>query len=768
MMTMRSQRATINGRAIDVGPNETLLQAALRQGVPFPFSCRVGGCATCRCRLVSGRVRELTETAYLLDEADIRDGAILACQSVPQTDVEIEVDLTTARPARSVAGRVAAQRRLTHDITALDVQLDQGLPYRAGQYAEVSLATLPGVVRNYSFATPARADSRVTFFVRHMPHGLFSSQIDANDLVGQPVLVDGPHGDFWLRPSAAPLLLVAGGSGLAPILALLQDAVEACVERPATLLFGARTQRDLFALEEIAQIAGRWRDEFRFVPVLSAAAEDADWIGERGRVTDHLPRFVDRETHAYLCGSPGMIDDSVERLRELGVATQHIHADRFVTRPPPVVELVGASAKARDVATAQPAAPVQGAAALQSSARIDARPFDYLKFFLFYCVGVAVAVAMVLGGAAISVALVGVIAFYVIGDGFGGVDLSTPRYQRPRVLTTLLWCALPLLAFIVFAAVWGASEGDPLSFGAWVSGWSGYDLLATKQAASPLHLLSAVALTGLMIGLIGTITAHELIHRTWDRISLLIGRALLAFSFDTVFAIEHVYGHHRYVSTEADPATAPRGRNAYVHIVASTIKGNRSAWAIERRRLRARGHAALSWRNAVIRGHAASLALVAAAWGMGGWRGAAFFVACALWGKSLLEIVNYMEHYGLVRVATSAVQPHHSWNSNHRVSSWSSFNLTRHSHHHAQGELPYHELRPFPDAPMMLQGYLTTILLALVPPVWHRLMTPKLLEWDKRWANDAERALAAAANARSGIRGLEAAGRPPAGTATAS
>ena len=101
--------------------------------------------------------------------------------------------------------------------------------------------------------------------------------------------------------------------------------------------------------------------------------------------------------------------------------------------------------------------------------------------------------------------------------------------------------------------------------------------------------MSAAILTGLMIGMVGTIPAHELTHRTWDRVSMLIGRWLLAFSFDTVFSIEHVYGHHRYVSTEEDPATAPRGRNVYAHIVASTVKGNVSAWHIERRRLPPQG-----------------------------------------------------------------------------------------------------------------------------------------------------------------------------------
>src|SRR6185312_651038 len=109
------------------------------------------------------------------------------------------------------------------------------------------------------------------------------------------------------------------------------------------------------------------------------------------------------------------------------------------------------------------------------------------------------------------------------------------------------------------------------------------------------------------------------------------------FSFDTSFAIEHVYGHHRYVSTIEDPATAPRGRNVYFHIVASTLKGNVSAYRIEAARLGKKRLSVLSWRNAFLRGHMMSAVLVASAFALGGWRGGAFFVLCALGGKSLLE-----------------------------------------------------------------------------------------------------------------------------------
>jgi fatty-acid desaturase len=372
-----------------------------------------------------------------------------------------------------------------------------------------------------------------------------------------------------------------------------------------------------------------------------------------------------------------------------------------------------------------------------------------------HVVGLLAAVGIVAGGSMLNWGLLAVVVLYMLGDAFGGDDKSTPRYGHPGVLTAQLWLALPLLSLIVFCAVWSVSPGDAFGFGARISEWTGYDVIAARAAASFGQYVSTWILTGLMIGMIGTITAHELTHRTWDPRSMWIGRWLLAFSFDTVFAIEHVYGHHRYVSTEEDPATAPRGRNVYFHIIASTIKGNISAWKIETERLRKKRLPRVSFHNAMIRGHLMSVLLVTASFAIGGWRGGAFFIICALWGKSLLEIVNYMEHYGMVRNPETPVQPRHSWNTNRRVSSWTMFNLTRHSHHHAQGEVPYQDLRPYPDAPVMISGYLNTMVVAMIPPLWHKLMTPKVLAWDRDFATNEELALAARANARSGIRALQ-------------
>ena len=726
LLRKRSHTAQINGQTVAVEAKETVLHAALRAGIDFPNSCRVGGCGACKCKLASGRVTELTETSYLLSADELDDGYILACQSVPRSDVQIEVDLSAQA---GVSGRVIEQRKLTHDIVELRIQLDQPIQYEPGQFANLSIEGLPGVERSYSFAAPVRSDDQVSFFIRKVGDGPFSSLVNEQDVSGRSVKLAGPYGDFWLRPHEAPMLLMAGGSGLAPILAILREAAARGSERSVTLAFGAREQGDLYALAEIESIARRWRGSFRFVPALSAEPEDSAWSGRRGLITDQLEDLLEPNAHAYLCGPAPMIDSALALLSAHGVSRQHIHFDKFTTQ-------------------ADAAEPLRERAQLS----------DYLKYFTFHFVGVLAAAALVIGGAFVTAGLLAVLALYMLGDAYLGEDTATPEYKHPGLLTLQLWMALPLICLIVFSAVWSVCSGDPLGYGAGISSLIGYDVVAWRDQTSFAHHISGWLITGLMIGMIGTITAHELTHRTWDPISMFIGRWLLAFSFDTSFAIEHVYGHHRYVSTTEDPATAPRGRNAYHHIVASTIKGNISAWKIERERLQKKRLPTFSPHNAVLRGYLMSAALVAVAYALGGLTAAAFFVVCALWGKALLEIVNYMEHYGIVRNPELPVQPRHSWNTNKRISSWAMFNLTRHSHHHAQGEVPYQDLRPYPNAPVMLNGYLTTIVIALIPPLWQRLMTPKVLAWDRDYATEEERVLGARANAQSGIAALEQAG----------
>ena len=380
----------------------------------------------------------------------------------------------------------------------------------------------------------------------------------------------------------------------------------------------------------------------------------------------------------------------------------------------------------------------------------------YLKFFLFHGIGLSSALFLTLGGDWMTYGFLGIFIGYILLDAVLGDDITTPTYRAPQLLTWQLWLALPLMTFILFVFLWQVGSGDPAGYGALVQQLSGYDMQAARDANSAWNLFWGVILTGLMIGMVGTITGHELTHRTWDPVSMWVGRWLLAFSFDSNFAIEHVYGHHRYVSTTADPATAPRGRNVYAHVLISTLRGNLSAWRIERERLQKKRKPLLSVHNVAIRGYLMSGVILLAAFAIASWSGVLFFTAAGLWGKALLEIVNYMEHYGMVRNPETPVAPRHSWNTNKRFSSWSMFNLTRHSHHHAQGEVPYHELKPYHDAPMMINGYLTTIAVALIPPLWHKLMTPKLLAWDAHYASAEERSMAAEANRKSGLKRLQA------------
>jgi len=381
--------------------------------------------------------------------------------------------------------------------------------------------------------------------------------------------------------------------------------------------------------------------------------------------------------------------------------------------------------------------------------------FHYLKFTSIHIMGLIAIISISLGESHISLGFAAWMAVYIGGDLVFGNDTSEPKYKYPVLLTWLLWLALPILAMICFVSVWHFAPTDIFGYGAIFSDLSGFDILAAKQNTSFAQHILLVIFTGFSIGIIGTIVGHELTHRTWDPVSMFIGRWLMSYSFDANFSIEHVYGHHRYVSTKDDPATAPRGRNVYAHILISTVRGNISAWKIEQSRLAKKGQKNLSIHNVALRGYLMSAVLVLAAFLMAGWAGVMFFVSAMVWGKALLEIVNFMEHYGIVRNPQTPVQPRHSWNTNKRASSWAMFNLTRHSHHHAQGEVPYHELKPFQDAPMMVGGYLSTMVVALIPPLWNKLMIPKVLEWDQKYATREELSLANAANKVSGLEAFE-------------
>ena len=322
------------GRTLPVRPDETLLQAALAAGIPFPHNCRVGSCTTCKCRLVSGRIEALTDTSYVLSAEDLHAGYILACQSLLKSDVEIALDRLDA-PCKNVAGVICAVKPLTHDILEVRIALDQAVSYTAGQYAELSV---PAVAepRNYSFAqAPAGPEqAEICFHIRHVPGGELTDWLHQADRTGTRVGISAPHGSFWLRPGAAPILCIAGGSGMAPIKAILEQAQRDGCTREVLYLFGARAQRDLYCVSEMERLGENWNGRFRFTPVLSREPADSGWAGARGLVADFIAAhgLDPARCDAYLCGPPPMVDAAIARLTAAGLAAPRIHFDKFLDR----------------------------------------------------------------------------------------------------------------------------------------------------------------------------------------------------------------------------------------------------------------------------------------------------------------------------------------------------------------------------------------------------------------------------------------------------
>ena len=327
-----------SGISFEVRRNQSILEAALAQGIAFPHSCTVGTCGSCKCRLMSGKIREITNFGYVLSAEELRGNVILACQAGAKTDVVLDVpgmDSKRLQPAGDFTARLLATEDLTHDIKRVTITLDRPLRFDAGQYVQLSVDAVFGA-RAYSLAMAPAADGNQTleFFIRRVPDGEFTELLFAGHLAELPLKVHGPAGNFWLRDSRAPMICIAGGSGLAPLIALLQDAAARQVGRNCVLLFGARSTADLYALDAIAAIAAHWNGAFKFVPVLSDAAADANWAGARGLVTEHIAAaaqdLIAGDTQAYLCGPPPMIDAALPVLAGLGIATEHIHFDKFL------------------------------------------------------------------------------------------------------------------------------------------------------------------------------------------------------------------------------------------------------------------------------------------------------------------------------------------------------------------------------------------------------------------------------------------------------
>ena len=258
----------------------------------------------------------------------------------------------------------------------------------------------------------------------------------------------------------------------------------------------------------------------------------------------------------------------------------------------------------------------------------------------------------------------------ILGDAFLSEDPSQPEYDYPLLLELPLHMALPFVFILLVSFAWssGSEDQDLVNLGEILNGLFSYDFLGARSENVFFDYLGALLGVGYMVSGYGTVVGHDLAHRTRNRMSLIEARWLLSASCNADFAIEHVYGHHVTVGTKDDPATARRGENVYAFSIRSTVMGHISAWKHELKNLRKKGNNIFSPKNKMITGYLMSLFWCVLFFVAGGNFGLMLFFGQAVLAKFNLEVVNYMEHYGLVRNSNHKVGPEHSWNTNKRMS----------------------------------------------------------------------------------------------------
>jgi CDP-4-dehydro-6-deoxyglucose reductase, E3 len=329
-----------SGAGFSVDDGVSILDAAERAGVPMPHECTFGGCGTCRVKVAEGEVA-YDEFPMALTEAEHAQGYALACQARARSDLVLSVPARgplLAEPVRATA-LLASIQPACSDVVRITLTLPEGcLPgYHPGQYMNILLPD--GTTRSFSMASPPSANgTEIDFHIRRIPGGHFTDAILGRAQPGTPLHIEAPLGTFcYHEEDYRPLLMVATGTGFAPIKAILESLLDDPDCPPVTLYWGMRTEADLYLRETIESWRGRLYD-FEFVPVLSRA--NASWQGRRGHVQDAVAEdFGDLSEHAiYLCGSPGMVTEAKAVFASLGASMDHIYADSFTFQHSAVVE----------------------------------------------------------------------------------------------------------------------------------------------------------------------------------------------------------------------------------------------------------------------------------------------------------------------------------------------------------------------------------------------------------------------------------------------
>jgi CDP-4-dehydro-6-deoxyglucose reductase len=324
-----------SGRQFAAEPDETLLDAALRQGLTLPYGCKDGACGACKGKVVEGAVDHGKAQPHALKDDEKAAGLTLYCCARAQSDLVIEckqVGSTRDIPVKTLPGRIEKLEKLAPDVIELHLRLpaSERLQFWAGQYIDILMKD--GRKRSFSLANAPHDDAVLQLHIRHVPGGAFTEQVFSTMKLRDILRFNGPHGSFYLREeSAKPVILLAGGTGFAPIKAIVEHAIAENSQRPLHIYWGAKARVDLYqhALPE------RWAAEhahIRYVPVLSGPAPDDGWTGRTGFVHHAvLADFPDLSGYqVYACGSPAMIDNAKRDLVErCGLQAEEFFADAF-------------------------------------------------------------------------------------------------------------------------------------------------------------------------------------------------------------------------------------------------------------------------------------------------------------------------------------------------------------------------------------------------------------------------------------------------------
>jgi CDP-4-dehydro-6-deoxyglucose reductase len=329
-----------SGRSFSVDRDEPILTAAIRQGVGLPYGCKDGACGSCKVRLVEGRVIHGAHSASALSVAEEAAGLTLTCQAAPQTDVVIEARTVAGAgefPVRKMPTRVISITKPAPDVAILMMQLPANdvLRYHPGQYVEFILPD--GIRRSYSMANAPHTlgdKPAIELHVRHMPGGRFTEHVFSAMKPKDILRIEGPFGTFFLREdSRAPIVLLASGTGFAPIKAIVEHLQFKHIDRPVALYWGCRRRADLY-LHEWAEAAAASLPNLHYVPVLSEPDPQDDWRGRTGLVHHAvMADLPDLSLHeVYACGAPVMVDSARrDFVTACGLPPDAFFADAFTS-----------------------------------------------------------------------------------------------------------------------------------------------------------------------------------------------------------------------------------------------------------------------------------------------------------------------------------------------------------------------------------------------------------------------------------------------------